>query len=182
MDESMLEDLKAAIATLSGAANVQGKGGEAFVIASVAPAFRAAGDKGAMHLEQVAADQRLVGDTRLNAKGLRLIWATEAFVVLGDIITAEEAWDYSAQISSVKDVALFRANVRLGVEALDKAQGTLDVIKADRAVKAEANKAQPERLEKRLKAEWELASQYGMSEDDFIQMVKSVLEGSLVTV
>jgi len=182
MDESMLSDLERAIARLTGAVNVQGKGGEAFVIADVAPTFRAAGDEGAKHLDQVAALQRRVGDKRLSARGLRLIWATEAFVALGDIIDAQQAWDYSAQITGVKDVALFRANVRLGVEALDKAQGTLDVIKADRAVKAEANKAQPERLEKRLKAEWELASQYGMSEDDFIQMVKSVLEGSLVTV
>lgn len=182
MDESMLEDLKAAIATLSGAANVQGKGGEAFVIAGVAPAFRAAGDEGAKHLEQVAADQRLVGDTRLNAKGLRLIWATEAFVVLGDIITAEEAWDYSAQISSVKDVALFRARVKLGVEELDTAQGKVAIAKGERAIKTEANKAQSDRLEKRLKAEWALVSKYGMTDDAFRKIVESVLEGSLVTV
>jgi len=180
MDDSMLQDLVAVQRELLGAVNVQGKGGEAFIIERGAPSFKVQG-KGLLTFDDIAALQRKVGDTRLSARGLRLIWATEAFVALGDTITAQEAYEYSAQVSKVSDVALFRARVKLGVEALDEAQSALGIAKVERALKAEANKAQAENVAKRLKTEWELASQYGMTATDFTAMVEKAVSGSLVT-
>jgi len=182
MDESMLSDLNGALAVLSGAANVQGKGGEVFVISAAAPVILANGEEGLKRIDDNIKVLRRVTASRVNAKGLRIYLATEALVRLDGEITAEEAWDYSAQVTKVGDIALFRKRVQDGTDALDKAQLSLITTNAEKADKSEANRAQPEALGKRLTKEWELASQYGMTEADFRKMVESVLEGSLVTV
>jgi hypothetical protein len=180
MDKSMLQVLVDAQRALLGALNVQGEGGPVAIITAAAPSFRYQ-EEGLLTIDQMSALIRRVGN-RINPTALRLLFASWALSQLGDIITPEDAWEYGAQVKKPNDIAVFRKRVSEGVDALDAAQSALGLAKAERAVKAEANRAESDALQTRLAKEWALVSAYGMTAAEFTEIVTSVVEGSLVTV
>ncbi len=180
MDKSMLQALINAQTALLGALNVQGKGGPVAIITAAAPSFKVTGE-GLMTVDQISTLIRR-SSGRTNPTALRILFASWALSQLDDIITPEDAYEYGAQVRKPNDIAVFRKRVSEGVEALDIAQAALGLDKAERAVKAEANRAESDKLTERLAKEWALVSAYGMTAAEFTEIVTSVVEGSLVTV